>query len=788
MAAQKMAPADDGTSAEAGSFTSSVNVDDNKPIGTADQGTDGQAAATLEIRVTRFDSFAATKQTPIVGPLAQLRDGILGTTRATKSALPWLKLASFGNRKSDVGSLRHDDNVTGIDGIELDYDGKDGQDGKPVSFDDALADLNSVGVCGLLYTSPSHTKARPHWRVLMPTSQHLPNDMRAKLVARINGRLGNIFAPESFTLSQAYYYGRANDNLAADHRAEIVGGDYVDLRDDLYKYEAAGAKDKTSTKHKTSSGGDENQFEQHGEQYGSGGHGYEAYLAKMGDGPGLEGFNIPLCQASASYVAQHSADFDHETLKEMLRQAINDAPKAPDRKPSDIRRYCGNRYLNTLIKTAIKKYGTRSNDDYAAADNDEATANDAKEGPDDGSNTDKPKSALSINATPFLWIDPTKVPLREWLYRPCYIRQFLSLTISTGGVGKSSLLIAEALAMVSGKDLLNILSDEVLRVWYWNGEDPTDELQRRFAAAIVQFNLSTEDIGDRLFLDSGRNMPVVLATEARTGTVIATPVINDLIATLVDHKIDVLMIDPFVSCHRVSENDNTAIDRVAKAWSFIAEKANCSIMLAHHTRKTMGGGNVSVDDGRGASALLAAGRSARTLNNMTKEEADKAGIDPSQRTFHFRSDMGKANLTKPAEGADWFKLTSVDLKNNPAMPGMMSGDEVGVVTAWEYQADKASVTVADIKRAQDVIAAGGPWRRDQRAKERWIGIAMADAFGRDIDIRKNRTWVEQRIRLWLTAGLLRTERRPDPAVKSRAPVEFVVVGRAPEPGDGDVEF
>jgi len=71
------------------------------------------------------------------------------------------------------------------------------------------------------------------------------------------------------------------------------------------------------------------------------------------------------------------------------------------------------------------------------------------------------------------------------LYRPYYIRQFVSLTVSTGGVGKSSQLIVEALAMVSGKELLNTSTDgELLRVWYWNGEDPTEELQRRFAAAI----------------------------------------------------------------------------------------------------------------------------------------------------------------------------------------------------------------------------------------------------------------------------------------------------------------
>jgi hypothetical protein len=324
-------------------------------------------------------------------------------------------------------------------------------------------------------------------------------------------------------------------------------------------------------------------------------------------------------------------------------------------------------------------------------------------------------------------------------------------------------------------------------VWYWNGEDPTDELKRRFAAAVKHFNLSADDIGDRLFLDSGRHMRIVIAEEDKHGTKIAMPVIEEVIATLKENKIDVLIIDPFVACHRVSENDNAAIERVAKAWSYIAETANCAIMLAHHTRKTMNGSNVSVDDGRGASALLAAARTARTLNNMTKEEAEKVGINLSQRGFHFRSDIGKANLSPPAENADWFKLVSVDLQNNlvPELPG----DEIGVVTAWEYPTDdECGDTVADIKRAQDLIAAGGPWRRDQRAKP-WIGTAIAQAFNLNITDailkKRNKKSIEKRIQLWLLKGLLTIEKRPDPTVKNHIPVEFVIVGRPPTPVDAD---
>jgi RecA-family ATPase len=145
-------------------------------------------------------------------------------------------------------------------------------------------------------------------------------------------------------------------------------------------------------------------------------------------------------------------------------------------------------------------------------------------------------------------------------------------------------LIVESLAMATGKTLLDIKPAKRLRVWYYNGEDPSEELQRRFAAVCLHYGIEEEDIGSGyLFVDSGRIMPIVLAEEGRHGIMIAVPVIEQVIATIRAKGIDVVIIDPFISTHRVPENDNGAIERVAKSWGHIAEVTNCSVMLAHHT-------------------------------------------------------------------------------------------------------------------------------------------------------------------------------------------------------------
>jgi hypothetical protein len=133
--------------------------------------------------------------------LLRLEELIRTTSAPTKMRLPLFKLARFGDTPSRGGSLRHDRNVIAVSGCEIDYDGG------IMSLDEAGRRLHKAGIQAILYTSPNHTPDFPRWRVLCPFSRELPPEQRAVMVARVNGVLGGIAAPESFTLSQAYYYG-----------------------------------------------------------------------------------------------------------------------------------------------------------------------------------------------------------------------------------------------------------------------------------------------------------------------------------------------------------------------------------------------------------------------------------------------------------------------------------------------------------------------------------------------------------------------------------------------------
>ncbi|WIW43852.1 AAA family ATPase [Bradyrhizobium sp. 62B] len=386
-----------------------------------------------------------------------------------------------------------------------------------------------------------------------------------------------------------------------------------------------------------------------------------------------------------------------------------------------------------------------------------------------------PSLSLKLRPLDFSELSPDIIPARDWLYGRSYIRQYLSLLLSLGGSGKSSKVVVESLAMVSGKALLGLNPSGRLRVWYHNGEDPMDELHRRFAAAVRHHKLSAEDIGNRLFITSGRTWPIILAEQDERRRAISNKqVVDDLISQLRERKIDVMILDPFASCHRVSENSNDDVQVVAEAMAAIAERAGCAVMVVHHTRKG-GGDERTAEDGRGAVALINAARSCQVINTMTKHEAEKAEIEESERRLYFRADDGKPNLARPSEWADWYRLISHDLGNGKGRD-FDQGDSVGVVESWSFPRT-AEIRLIEILRVMAVIRSGGPWRlSSQASSEPWVGIPIAETLDRDLGKPAHKKEINGLIKAWINQKWLKVVLRED---RKRIEREYVEVGKPP---------
>jgi hypothetical protein len=383
----------------------------------------------------------------------------------------------------------------------------------------------------------------------------------------------------------------------------------------------------------------------------------------------------------------------------------------------------------------------------------------ARENRVEGGGVKQEAAPVELSATPFEWVDPARLPPRRWLFGQHYIRRFLTATVAPGGVGKSSLVLAEAVAMALGRNLFDRMAplpSGPLRVWCYALEDPADEIQRRLTAILMHYGINARDLGGRLFVSSGRDQPLIVAAEDR-GSFVAMPrVEKELVAELQRKHIDVLQLDPYVSTHRVSENDNTRQDAITQIWKRVSDAADCSVEMIHHTRKS-NGAEVSADDMRGAVAVRDACRAVRVISPMSEAEAQKLNIEVERRRFYFYAQDVKANLTPPVDSRQWFHLASVDLGNGD---GTYPADKIGVVEPWTLP------DALDDVSAQDVVSMVAELRRMgeadllkraafNAASDGWFGHVVGGIVGLDTHADEGaRARVKRMLNAWIKAGVL----------------------------------
>lgn len=377
----------------------------------------------------------------------------------------------------------------------------------------------------------------------------------------------------------------------------------------------------------------------------------------------------------------------------------------------------------------------------------------------------------SISASPYVWCEPEALPLRPWVLGRWLLRGVVTGVIAPGGVGKTTLICGTALSLVTAQSLLGkTVWEGTKRVWLWNLEDPLEELQRSIQATAKRHNVTREDVDGWLYVDSAmEGKGLCTAVEDASGFRLLAPVYDAITAELINRKIDVLVIDPFVSSHEVEENANSKIDKIAKAWSRVANAANCCIVLVHHTSKA-GAAEVTALSARGAKALTDAFRVALVLNRMDPETADRFGFDDQERRRYFSVQDDKHNRA-PAENADWFRLDSVDLGNG-GMGGAMQGDSIGVAVPWTAPDPFEGLGGGHLLRVQKAID-GGEWRENHQSPE-WVGRPVAEALGLNLEAKTDKRRVLQMLRTWMSNGALIVVEREDAQRRKR---KYVEVGK-----------
>jgi RecA-family ATPase len=363
--------------------------------------------------------------------------------------------------------------------------------------------------------------------------------------------------------------------------------------------------------------------------------------------------------------------------------------------------------------------------------------------------------------------DEASIEPRRWIYAHHYLRSFVSVLASAGGIGKTSLQIVEALAIVTGRPLLGEEVKERTNVWIVNLEDPLEEIQRRVLAAMRHYGIKPAEVEGRLFVNAGRDFSLKFGIQTREGVLPNTKLVEYLCAKIPEKQIGCVFIDPFVGAHNINENDNMAVNAIVAEIRRVADETKCAIGLIHHIRKG-NGEDASIDSVRGAGSLIGAARAARVVNRMSADDAAKLGIDENEARSIMRVDDGKANLAPPAAAAVYRKMEGVKIDN---------GEWIGVCVPYTLPDAFDGISAKDAKAAQRIVSDAHtndePLRESQQSKK-WVGVPIADMLGIDITEKKGKAKVSAIIKTWIKTNVLAVERITDP--RQAREVAVVVVG------------
>lgn len=286
------------------------------------------------------------------------------------------------------------------------------------------------------------------------------------------------------------------------------------------------------------------------------------------------------------------------------------------------------------------------------------------------------------------------IPPRQWVHGTDALKGEVTMIPAPGGVGKSSTLLVMLLSMATGRSLLGRETYGKHKVMLWSGEDGRVEINRRLLAAMKHYNITSEDIGDRLHVVTHDDLPLTMAQEHQGQQAAGQPTIginktdvDYLIGYMVSNGIEIASFDPLVEAHQLDENSNAHAHVVMQAFKRVALMADAAIILVHHVGK----GSLRddskgdpADAARGATAFINAARVSIALKQMSLADAGSFRIDnPSDYAEIIDA---KANLSRRGVGGQrWIEKVSINIGNGTAI--YPHGDDVGVVQKWTPTAE-----------------------------------------------------------------------------------------------------
>lgn len=261
-------------------------------------------------------------------------------------------------------------------------------------------------------------------------------------------------------------------------------------------------------------------------------------------------------------------------------------------------------------------------------------------------------------------VDPTGLPVREWLIQPRYPIGDVSQCVGEPGISKSTVMLRDALVVATGReDILRgkdrngqPITRERLHasgpVIVYNAEDRVAEMERRLTAAQTHYGVTAADMKHPIVLWSGVDAGTltIMRRDSDRGPMKRAPGADILERAVREHGAMLVVLDPQISLTAGShENSNDDQDALLQEIAIMATRCGAAFAVVQHTSKTTRNAKGDMGAGRGAFSAVGKVRSAFTLVKVTGEDDEQSwNLPPGDASF--RLDYAKVSHDrKPTE-------------------------------------------------------------------------------------------------------------------------------------------
>jgi RecA-family ATPase len=229
--------------------------------------------------------------------------------------------------------------------------------------------------------------------------------------------------------------------------------------------------------------------------------------------------------------------------------------------------------------------------------------------------------------------------------------------VSPGGGGKTFLVMNIATSICAGFDLTRgaLQSKQIGKVRYINAEDPASALKIRFHQLGKFLNIDQRRLMKENFtITSCVGEPIWLLDE--NGNKVQEQI--DWLTRLAEGQ-RLVVLDTLRRVHLADEDKATPMTQLLTIFEGIANQTGASILFTHHTNKSsVSSGNGDMQGAsRGSSVITDNARFQLNMSKMTRKEADKFGVEESDRWRYVKLNAPKVNNNEET-GEIWLRRST----------------------------------------------------------------------------------------------------------------------------------